>query len=65
MLPNLADLDAALLAAIKPCKDQMTHTTVAFEDELKKGKDTSADSGHGSEASSDEDADNNDDSTEG
>ncbi len=38
-LPSLADLETELPAAISGCKDLMTHTTVAFEDELKKAKD--------------------------
>jgi len=37
-LPSLSDLEAVLPAAIKTCKAQMTHTTVAFDDDLKKGK---------------------------
>lgn len=37
-LPSLSDLEDALPAAIKKCKDQMTHESVAFEDELKKAK---------------------------
>ncbi len=39
-LPSLADLETELPAAISDCQDLMTHTTVAFEDELKKAKDT-------------------------
>lgn len=37
-LPGLADLEADLLDAIGKCKAQMVHTTVAFNDELKKAK---------------------------
>jgi CRISPR-associated protein Csb1 len=43
-LPSLTDLTSAIESAIKDCKDMMVHTTVTFEDELKKGKET-ADSG--------------------
>lgn len=39
VLPSLADIEAALPGAIKACKGQMTHTTVAFEDDLKSSKD--------------------------
>ena len=38
-LPSLADLESAVKAAIAECKDLMVHTTVTFEDELRKGKD--------------------------
>jgi CRISPR-associated protein Csb1 len=38
-LPLLEELDA-VKTAISNCKELMTHTTVTFEDELKKGKDT-------------------------
>jgi len=37
-LPSLADLETALPSAIAACAQQMTETTVAFEDDLKKGK---------------------------
>ena len=39
VLPSLGDLEAALPAAIDDCRAAMSHTTVSFEDELKKGKD--------------------------
>lgn len=39
-LPPLTDLQAAVAEAFKACNDLMVHTTVAFEDELKKGKET-------------------------
>ncbi len=39
-LPSLEELDPAMKAAIANCKEFMSHTTVTFEDELKKGKDT-------------------------
>jgi CRISPR-associated protein Csb1 len=38
-LPSLADLEAAVKSAIEGCKGMMVQTEVAFEDELKKGKD--------------------------
>ncbi|MEO2014020.1 MAG: type I-U CRISPR-associated RAMP protein Csb1/Cas7u [Fuerstiella sp.] len=38
VLPSLSELEDALPAAIKKCKDHMTHETVAFEDKLKKAK---------------------------
>jgi CRISPR-associated protein Csb1 len=38
-LPRLAELETALSASIEKCKTSMTHTTVTFEDELKKAKD--------------------------
>lgn len=37
-LPSLPDLEEDLISAIARCKHQMTVTEVAFEDELKKGK---------------------------
>ncbi len=38
-LPSLTDLESAVAAAIKTCANLMTHTTVKFEDDLKKAKD--------------------------
>ena len=38
-LPDAAALRAALAPAIAACKDRMSATSVAFDDELKKGKD--------------------------
>jgi CRISPR-associated protein Csb1 len=38
-LPTLADLESAVRAAISDCQGLMVHTTVTFEDELKKAKD--------------------------
>jgi len=37
-LPSLEELESSLPDAIRTCQDAMTHTTVAFEDELRKGK---------------------------
>lgn len=39
VLPSLAALESAVKAAIAECKDLMVHTTVTFEDDLKKAKD--------------------------
>jgi CRISPR-associated protein Csb1 len=39
-LPALADLEAAVTSAVAGCAEMMVHTTVTFEDELKKGKET-------------------------
>jgi CRISPR-associated protein Csb1 len=57
-LPALADLEAAVKSAIIGCKDEMAHTTVTFEDELKKGK------GAAEGGDDDGEADAADDSTE-
>lgn len=38
-LPSLPDLETAVRSAIDACKSMMEHTTVTFEDELKKAKD--------------------------
>ncbi len=51
-LPALQELEADLPAAIKACAALMTETTVAFEDELKKGKGEAAED----EAEADDDA---------
>jgi CRISPR-associated protein Csb1 len=56
VLPPLSELDAAVNSAIAACKDSMTHTTVRFEDELKKAKASdadNADAGDGEDADSD------------
>lgn len=37
-LPALSEIEGELTKAIENCKDAMSHTTVTFEDELKKGK---------------------------
>ena len=59
-LPGLSELEKKLPNAISDCKDLMTHTTVAFEDELKKAKDTddTADSSAGDNEDRSDDADN-------
>jgi CRISPR-associated protein Csb1 len=46
-LPSLTTLQTALPAAIDRCRARMTHRTVAYEDALKKGKET--DSGEDAE----------------
>ncbi len=38
-LPSLTDLEPAVKSAITGCTEMMVHTTVTFEDELKKAKD--------------------------
>lgn len=38
-LPGLTELESAVRATIGACKDLMVHTTVSFEDDLKKAKD--------------------------
>ncbi len=51
-LPSLPVLEAAVKSAIGDCKEMMVHTTVTFEDELKKGKDKA----NGGEAADEEEA---------
>jgi len=56
-LPSLSELEAAVKEAIGACKG-MIHTTVTFEDELKKGKETEAnDDDGGDDADTDESSD--------
>lgn len=38
-LPSLEELEAAVRAAVEACRTGMEHTTVTFEDDLKKGSD--------------------------
>lgn len=38
-LPSLAELEAALPGAIGACKSQMTHTTITYDDVLRRAKD--------------------------
>lgn len=52
-LPKLADLERELPAAIDACRDSMTHTTIAFEGELRKGKDEPAPADEEDEGSND------------
>ncbi len=42
-LPSLSELELAVVTAIKKCSSNLTHTTVKFEDDLKKAKDTTDD----------------------
>jgi CRISPR-associated protein Csb1 len=42
-LPSLKDLEFAVQAAVESCRGQMEHTTVAFEDVLKRGKEDKQD----------------------
>jgi CRISPR-associated protein Csb1 len=51
-LPSLPELDTAVKTAIDGCKESMVHTTVTFEDELKKGKDST--DGHGDDSEDDD-----------
>jgi CRISPR-associated protein Csb1 len=44
-LPTLADIEGELPTTIAECKDAMTPTTFAFEDELRTGKDAKKDTG--------------------
>lgn len=55
-LPSLRELEAALPAAIAACQGKMTETTVAFEDDLKKGKDA-GDKDAGDDSDADDDSD--------
>ena len=54
VLPPLSELEARVKNAIAECRASMTHTTVTFEDELKKGKETQ---GNSDDASDDMDPD--------
>lgn len=54
VMPDLASLETALPGAIEECRDLMTHTTFAFEDALKKGKDDKTEVG-GAEQSDESD----------
>jgi len=56
-LPSLPELEAAVVGAIAECKESMVHTTVMFEDELRKGKETQSNDDVGNDADSDESSD--------
>jgi len=56
-LPSLTDLEVAVQAAIETCQGKMEHTTVAFEDVFKRGKEDEEDDDTGDEGD-DDDADN-------
>jgi CRISPR-associated protein Csb1 len=58
-VPSFPELEAALKSAIAECKEMMVHTTLTFEDELKKGKESTnggdtADEDEATEDSSDQ-----------
>jgi CRISPR-associated protein Csb1 len=54
-LPSLSDLESAVKSAIIGCKEKLIHTTVTFEDELKKGKESQDnDEGAGEEDATDD-----------
>lgn len=55
-LPTLADLEAALKAAIAECKGLMVQTTVTFEDELTKAKDEKKKKGDENDSGDDEES---------
>lgn len=57
-LPALAEIESALKGSIHKCSALMVPTTVTFEDELKKGKESKAESPDGDET---DDADNDTD----
>jgi CRISPR-associated protein Csb1 len=54
-LPSLADLESVVQASIAECKGLMEHTTVTFEDELKKAKDEKKPKGEDAEDFGDDD----------
>lgn len=53
-LPALDELEPAVRSAIAECKDLMVHTTVTFEDDLKKAKDEKKKKGEDDESGADE-----------
>jgi CRISPR-associated protein Csb1 len=55
-LPSLTDLEPAVKLAIIGCKEMMVHTTVTFEDELKKGKETPENGGDAGDDDATDDA---------
>ncbi len=56
-LPSLADLELSVTSAISKCAGMMEHTTVTFEDDLKKAKDSKDDK---SNEDDDSDSENDD-----
>lgn len=56
-LPELADLEDAVKAAIGECRGLMVHTTLTFEDDFRKAKDEKKPKGDDSEPVADEDDD--------
>lgn len=62
-LPSLDDLESAVKAAIAECQGMMVHTTITFEDELKKSKDEKkprADDADNADAEEDDDTESDD-----
>ena len=55
-LPSLGDLESAVKTAIAECHGLMVHTTVTFEDELKKAKDEKKKKGDDDDSGEDEES---------
>ncbi len=55
-LPSLTDLEPAVKGALADCKEMMVHTTVTFEDDLKKAKETTDSGDAGDEGDATEDS---------
>lgn len=62
-LPSLNELDAAVRAAIGSCPQKMEHSTVTFEDELKRGKEEEPKRGGEAEESGDDSGGDADDAS--
>ena len=60
VIPSLTKLENALKSAIKACKDLMVHTTVTFEDDLKKAKDKKEEDGSGDNTGDDAESEEDD-----
>ena len=56
-LPALTELETAIKDSLKKCSKSMVHTTVTFEDELKKAKDKKDGADNGDAESSEDDSD--------
>ena len=63
-LPSLTELENVLKSAIEACKDLMVHTTVTFEDELKKAKDDKGNNDSGDNAGDDAESEEDDTDSE-
>lgn len=59
-IPALPELADAVKEAVGECRAMMVHTTVTFEDELKKSKDEKKPKGEDSDSADDEDSDTED-----
>ena len=59
-LPLLVDLESAVKASIAECKDLMVHTTITFNDELKKAKDEKKSKADDSDEDDNDDTENDD-----